>query len=624
MKMEKRALIAFVASILLFLAYDALYLAPRVKEQKARRQTEIARQQEIADSLAAMMGERVPGTVAEGETAQPGVDLDSPSPAGTGGDAPAPLSEFPAAPLVQAVEFTVASSLYEITLSTTGAEIVSVRLLEYDTNGEPVELIPQDDDWTRARPLNVTIEGSGVSFTLSDVSFTAHRGGIGDALLNGTTVTVDPSREVTEIVFRSADERGRTIERYYRFYPGRYDFDTGVRFPSTAFPSATGVWWGMGPGLRSTEANVTDDQQTFKASIKLGDDIHRLKPGDFGKKTSEEFSGTLSWTALQTKYFTAAMIPPEPTRATVFVSGYKDEHRISNRFVVPLVDRRGQVDNSIKVYMGPLDYKILADLHFGLQDNIEMGWSLLRPVSRAVLWALTWTYKYIPNYGLVIIIISVLTKVLFYRLTHKSFKSMKDLQDLQPRIQALKEKCGDDKQRLSKETMKLYKTAGVNPLGGCLPMVLQMPVFIALFQVLRNTIEVRQAPFFGWITDLSQQDVLFELPMTLPVIGNAFSLLPLLMGASMFVQTKIGGSLTGSPASSATPKGFNTMLPILFTFLFYKMPSGLVVYWIVNTVLSVAQQYYIHREPDENKDGAPAGATPHPVAKKRQSKSKGR
>jgi YidC/Oxa1 family membrane protein insertase len=622
MKMEKRALMAFVASILLFLAYDYFYLSPRVKEQKARRQVELVRQQQGADSLAAILGEKAADTSAGNETAWSGSEADSP--VTETGEAPAPLSEIPSTPALQAVEFTVASSLYEITLSTAGAEIVSMRLLEYETDGEPVELIPQDDDWTRARAMNVTIEGSGASFALSEVSFTAHRGGIGDALLNGSTITVNPSQEVTEIVFRTAENGGKTIERYYRFYPGRYDFDTGVRFPASVFPSATGVWWGMGPGLRSTEANVPDDQTSFKASVKLGDDIRRLKPGDFGKKTSEEFAGTLGWTALQTKYFTAALIPPEPTRSSVLVSGYKPEHRITNRFMVPLVERRGQVDNSLKVYMGPLDYKILSNLDVGLQDNIEMGWSLLRPVSRLVLWAITWTYKYIPNYGLVIIIISLLTKVLFYRLTHKSFKSMKDLQDLQPRIQALKEKCGDDKQKLSKETMKLYKEAGVNPLGGCLPMVLQMPVFIALFQVLRNTIELRQAPFVGWINDLAQQDVLFDLPMTLPVIGSAFSLLPLIMGASMFVQTKIGGSLTGTPASQTTPKGFNTMLPILFTFLFYKMPSGLVIYWIVNTVLSVAQQYYIHREPDKDEDGAKDGTAPRPVAKKRRPKTKGR
>jgi len=198
----------------------------------------------------------------------------------------------------------------------------------------------------------------------------------------------------------------------------------------------------------------------------------------------------------------------------------------------------------------------------------------------------------VPNYGIVVILISILTKVLFYRLTHQSFKSMKQMQDLQPRLQELKDKYGDDRRRLSEETMRLYKEAGVNPLGGCLPMVLQMPVFVALFNVFRYTIELRGAPFVGWIHDLSQQDVLFRFPFTLPLIGNAFSLLPLIMGGAMFAQSKLGQSPTGQ-TSTTVPPGFNTMLPIVFTVLFYRMPSGLVIYWIINTVMSVAQQYYI-------------------------------
>jgi YidC/Oxa1 family membrane protein insertase len=627
MKMEKRALLAFVASILLFLAYDALYLSPRVDRQRRERAAELERQALLrGDTLSVPEGGEpiAPGQIGAGEAVeQAELDRELPGeqtpPPGIAGEAET-LADLPTA--AEAVEFKVVSSLYEITLTTAGADIVSVRLLEYETGDEPIELILQDADWTYAKPLNVSLDGRTASQSLSGVSFAAYRDGVGDAIFNGSTVTVNPSRDKTEIVFRAAQNGNGVIERYYRFYPDRYDFDAGVRFETSAFPSVAGVSWGMGPGLRSTEANVQDDQQNFKASIKLGEDIHRLKPGNFGEENKRDFSGTLSWAALQTKYFTAVMIPPEPSRATVTISGNKPDYRVSTRITLPAVERQGRVDNSIRVYMGPLDYKILGAMDVGLEKNIEMGWKLIRPVSWVVLWSLTWTHKFIPNYGLVIIIISVLTKILFFRLTHKSFKSMKDLQELQPKIQALKDKYGDDRQKLSQETMKLYKEAGVNPLGGCLPLLLQMPVFIALFNVLRFTIELRQAPFVGWINDLSQQDVLFTLPMSLPLIGNAFSLLPILMGASMFVQTKIGGSLTGTPQAQTTPKGFNTMLPIVFTFLFYKMPSGLVIYWIVNTVLSIGQQYYIHKEPNETKEKQDA-AKPKTV-QKRRTKSKGR
>jgi len=268
------------------------------------------------------------------------------------------------------------------------------------------------------------------------------------------------------------------------------------------------------------------------------------------------------------------------------------------------------------VYLGPLDYKLLGATGVGLERNVEMGWKPIRPVSSAVMWSMKKLYHFIPNYGVVVILISVLTKVLFYRLTHKSFKSMKQLQDLQPQLQAIKEKYGSDRKRLSEETMRLYKEAGVNPLGGCLPMLLQMPVFIALFNVFRYTIELRGAPFVGWINDLSRQDVLFHFGFTLPLIGDSFSLLPLIMGAAMWAQSKLGGSPTGQ-TSTAMPPGFNTLLPVVFTVLFYKMPSGLVIYWIINTGMSVVQQYYIHK----NHPTAPVAVVPD-TPKKGRAKSR--
>lgn len=623
MKMEKRALIAFVASILLFLAYDAIYLSPKVEKQRAKRAQEAELLRQLAgDSLRAAS----PLSESTGDTElskRPTAEIESASSttmdttrAAARRDAVAGL---PVAGEGAEAKVTVTSALYEITLSSVGAEIASAKLLQFTTQDQPVELIPQTPDRMIPRAMNVSLDGQATSTPLAGVSFEVLQDGV-TPLLDGTRVSLGERRAEVEIVFRVSDGKSRTIERYYRFFADRYDFETGVRFSASAYPTVTTVTWGMGQGLRVTEANVKDDQQNFKASIKLGEDIHRLKPSHFGNKDHEEFSGTLTWAALQTKYFMAALIPAEPSRGAVVVSGDKGTQQITQQMTLPAVPRGDRVDHAIKVYMGPLDYKILKAYEVKLEENIEMGWRWIRPVAWVVLWSMTWTHNFIPNYGLIIILISILTKVLFYRLTHKSFKSMKDLQDLQPRMQAIKEKYKDDRQRQSQETMKLYKEAGVNPLGGCLPMLLQMPVFIALFNVLKYTIEVRGAHFVWWINDLSQQDVLFKLPFSLPLIGNDFSLLPILMGASMLLQTKIGGSITPGSPNPVTPKGFQTMLPIVFTFLFYSMPSGLVLYWIVNTVLSVAQQYYIHKD-SKPKDGAedkPANS------QKRRLKTKGR
>ncbi|MDH3197224.1 MAG: membrane protein insertase YidC [Candidatus Krumholzibacteria bacterium] len=606
--MERRALVAFLASIALFFAYDALFLSPKLKKERARR-AELAEQQHaVVDSVTAAGGEveRQPALVPYDATA---ADTTASKPL-----------EFEAA-ATNARAIVVASDLYEITLSTAGAEIVSARLLNYKTDGVPVELFAQDPDWRYERVLAVALQSDAGAMRLNGVAFDATVGGVGDALLDGARVEVDQRRGYTDVVFRAQTEGGGGVERAYRFYSDRYDFETTLRFPLAVYPGVTGVTWGLGPGMTATEKNVKDDQQAFKASLRLGEEQHRLRPSSFGRNSSEAFSGTLHWAALQTKYFMTAVIPGEPTPAEVEVSGDKAGHRVSQRFTLPAGVRGGRVEQMVRVYIGPMDARLVKDLGVGLEANIEMGWKLFRPIAWGVLWAMLWTYKVIPNYGWVIIIISVLAKVLFYRLTHKSFKSMKDMQALQPRIQALREKHGKDKQKLSEETMKLYRSAGVNPLGGCLPMLLQMPVFIALYNVLRFTIEVRGAHFVGWINDLSQQDQLFQLPMSLPFIGDAFSLLPILMGLSMFLQSKLGGSPTGS--TSPTPPGFSTMLPIVFTVLFYKMPSGLVLYWLVNTVLSVAQQYYINKDTRKSKETAEAEPAPARPAKRR-AKAKGR
>jgi YidC/Oxa1 family membrane protein insertase len=468
----------------------------------------------------------------------------------------------------------------------------------------PVELIPEGESWSGRRMLAASLRSEAATLPLDGVVFDVMSGS--SELSDGARVVVAGDTPV-DVTFRAQTAAG-IIERSYRFRGDRYDFEAALRASEAVLPGMHEASWSFGPGIGPTEANVQDDQSSFKASSLLGEELHRDGPGSFGRDHVKRYSGTLNWASVQTKYFLAALYPDEPTRAEIEMSGVKQTHRISQVVTLPVKTAGSDVTQSMRVFLGPLEYNLVAGIGIGLERNVEFGWKLIRPVSHAVLWSMQKLYRVIPNYGVVVIIISILTKVLFYRLTHKSFKSMKQLQDLQPRLQALKEKYGDDRRRLSEETMRLYREAGVNPLGGCLPMLLQMPVFIALFNVFRYTIELRGAPFVGWINDLSQQDVLFPLPFTLPLIGNAFSLLPILMGAAMFAQSKLGQSPTGQ-TSAAIPPGFNTMLPIVFTVLFYKMPSGLVIYWIINTVMSVAQQYYIvkshHAPPVAAVDDAP-------------------
>ncbi|NIM19334.1 MAG: membrane protein insertase YidC [Candidatus Latescibacteria bacterium] len=615
MSLEKRAFFAFILSMLLFLVYDYLYLAPKMKERQALRRAQMgAMDSARTDSLPTGYGEaqREPVSPPETPVSQP-LDVSGTS--------------LPVARPDSAGIITVVTPLYQLVFSKAGGEIRSVELFEYETAGRPVELLPRDS--ISPGLAEIGLRGETREISLSNSYFNAYLGGVGKALPDGYRLNVDEMDDQAEIVFRTIGEAGQTVERYYRITGGGYAIQAGVRFNVSAFPFARQIVWGFGPGMTSTEENKKDDYQNFQASIRLGEEIHRRKPGHFSEKKVETYSGTVAWGTLQTKYFTIALVPEAPTGGEVEITGDRATHLVTGRISLPTEERRGAISQAVTIYLGPLDYGILKSMGVGLERNINMGWKLFRPVSWVILWALIGLYKLIPNYGVVIILLSVITKVLFYRLTHKSFKSMRDMQALQPKLQALKEKYKDDRQKISQETMRLYKEHGVNPLGGCLPLLLQMPVFIALFSVLKFTIEVRGAYFFGWITDLSQQDVLARLPFSLPFIGSEVSLLPLLMGAAMLFQTKIGGSMT--PGSSTTqPKIFNYMLPIVFTVIFYKMPSGLVLYWFVNNILTIAQQYYINKDvsKEETADEKPGktkakqSAGSGPPAKRPKSKNK--
>jgi len=241
-----------------------------------------------------------------------------------------------------------------------------------------------------------------------------------------------------------------------------------------------------------------------------------------------------------------------------------------------------EVQRSYRLYAGPKEYDRLVALDIGLDETIDFGWfiygswSFVRLIAKPLFLILDWLYEFTGNFGVAIILLTALIKIVFIPLTHKSYVSMRAMQLLHPQMQALQKKYKHDKMRLNQELMALYKTNRVNPLGGCLPMVLQIPFFIALFNILYTTIELRQAPFILWIHDLSEKDPSYVLPI--------------LMGLTMVIQQKI-------QPTTMDPRQAKVMLllPIVFTFFFLSFPSGLVLYWMVNNILSITQQYITMR-----------------------------
>lgn len=282
------------------------------------------------------------------------------------------------------------------------------------------------------------------------------------------------------------------------------------------------------------------------------------------------------WAAMVEHYFVSAWIPP--TDITSVYQTSKIEGDIYNvGFVEPTVTVLPGEEKSIKarLYAGPEIRDTLNSLAPGLDLVVDYG--ILWPISEPIFWVLKKLYHYTGNWGVAIILITVLIKLLFYKLSASSYRSMGNMRKLQPKLEALKERYGDDKQKYSQAVMELYKKEKINPLGGCLPIVIQIPVFIALYYVLLGSVELREAPFALWITDLSDKDPYYVLPV--------------LMGISMFVQQR----LNPAPPDPVQAKVMMFM-PVIFTFLFMNFPSGLVLYWLVNNVLSIVQQWYITRK----------------------------
>lgn len=305
-----------------------------------------------------------------------------------------------------------------------------------------------------------------------------------------------------------------------------------------------------------------------------------LVDGKVEKETPDselERKGAVQWAALQDKYFLSALIPKQSSAVLV----KKEGDKLVSTVVRMPVPSTGET-LGFELYAGPKEYDTLRSLQIGLEDTIDFGWfifgswDVVRAVAKPIFYVLRFINDYTHNYGLTIIILTIGIKLLFVPLQYKSYKSMKQMQVIQPKVAAIQEKFKDDRDRLNKELIKLYRDHKVNPVGGCLPMVLQMPVFVALFNILYMTIDLRQAPLGLWITDLSVQD--------------PYYVLPIVMGVTMMIQQKITPT-TMDPTQAKVM----LLLPAFMTFLFINFPAGLVLYWLTNNTLTIGQQIVTDR-----------------------------
>ncbi len=341
-------------------------------------------------------------------------------------------------------------------------------------------------------------------------------------------------------------------------------------------------------------ASTNNNTWVFTGPALLQDGIlEEVKVDDIKDEGHKTFTGNIGWVAYEDSYFMGGVVPQPGKPSTAFFS-VAGENTV-NTVVAGTADTiaaGASQQYTYQVYYGPKKLATLKETGHNLEKIVNFGWFDI--MAKPTLYLLNFFHKYIGNYGVAIILVTVLIKLIFWPITQKGMKSMKTLQKLQPKMAKLREKYKDDKARQQQEMIKLYQTYKVNPLGGCLPMVIQIPVFFALYKVLLQTIELRHAPFMLWITDLSAPDRLF-IGFDIPMLGG-LPVLTILMGASMFLQQKMTPS-TGDP----TQQKIMMFLPLVFTFMFLNFASGLVLYWFINNLLSIGQQYFINRQVDSTR-----------------------
>jgi YidC/Oxa1 family membrane protein insertase len=473
-------------------------------------------------------------------------------------------------------DIAVATPLVDAVFNTSGAVITSFRLRRYPGIDEmPVELVPESE--RRALGLELLMQ-TGDRIDLSKATFEP----------SATSLDIRAGGEAS-LTFTLRTEQGLEVVKSLNFKADTYMMDIRVSISGPGSEAVRAIELGWQSGLSTTEKNVNDDRRGFAGlTYTTEGGLQKESLNSVKKRQVVKTGGDIAWAGIKTKYFLAAFVPIEAGR-TVSKSFRSGDETIG---LSVETDRSESGIQDYLLYVGPLDYNSLKTFNLGLEKGVDFGWKWISPLSRLVFSFMLWVNRAVPNYGVVIILLSVLIKILFWPLTQKSFKSMREMQNVQPALQELKDKHKDDPKKLNEEMWKLYKERGINPAGGCFPMLLQMPVFIALFNLLSRTIELRRAPFVSWINDLSAPDIIATLPFSLPFIGSNVSVLPILMGIAMLIQQKM---------SSTDPRNklMNYMLPIIFTVIFYRFPSGLVLYWLVNNILTIMHQYLLARGAEE-------------------------
>lgn len=501
---------------------------------------------------------------------------------------------------------TIENNLVLMELSTKGAGIRKYYLKNYKNWYSVYDKNDTDFYKTHVQLINYS---KGNTYNLSFITTDGKAINTGDLVFDSDADKYHYSiagNDSLVLTFKLPSTDNSYIEKKYTFYGNKYGFNSEielVNMTNIIGNNSYDLVWGN--GLRFVEENSVDEANSSNASVYYGDEQVIVDASSNGEKVDKNFDGRIEWVAVRDKYFTAIIAPKDPGSVNgAYIEGKKElvgktgeREDYSVRVNVPF--KNTNLEKQIfTVFIGPVDYDLLKGYGDNFTALVDFGSFfglkfLVRPIAEYIFLPLfNFLHTFIPNYGFVIVIFSLIIKFVLYPLTKSSYQSMKKMQMLQPKIAEIKEKYKDDPQKQNKETMKLYQTYGINPAGGCLPLLLQMPIFIALWGLFKTAIELRQQPFIFWIKDLSIPDVIYRLPFKLPIFGiDQISGLALLMGMTTFVQQKM---------SVKDPKqaGLVYIMPVALTLMFMSFPSGLNLYYFMFNLFSIAQQYYINIKHD--------------------------
>jgi YidC/Oxa1 family membrane protein insertase len=553
---QARLLIAIVLSALIFLLWQLFFVdkdaiqqsakktkQPPVKEEQVKESKPFSKEQEVA---------------AADKTPDSGTEI--------------------SAPVRIPRNITVDTPFYQAQLSEEGGGVTSFILKKYR------EKVAKDSPLQELIPRKDSIETVLLGF--AGKSLPGLDNAVFSASLNADTVNIQDAAQ--EIMFAWKSDEGVVVEKTYTFSPDSYLIGLDVTIKNGSDRSIQDKLF----VALNSPAPTDKRMYGFEGpSALINEKLEEIKIKDITEKNT--YTGKVTWIAVQDRYFMMSVIPDQVEAEASMRLFLKEDNLLEAQYLNPAGDIRPGTQHTYQysLFFGPKSMKILKKAGHDLGKALNFGWFTV--LAKPCVWLMNRLYSVIPNYGIAIIILTLLIKIVLWPLGSKSYKSMSEMKKIQPLMKEIREKYKNDKKKMNEEVMGLYRTYKINPLGGCLPMVVQLPVFFALYRMLYQSIELRHAPFFLWIDDLSAPDRLFNFSFSIPFMEPPYGIpvLTIIMGATMLLQQKMS-----PPMGDPTQAKMMMFMPLIFTFIFINFSSGLVLYWLVNNILSISQQYYIQKK----------------------------